>query len=238
MNVAPVPLSIQNPARRDRIFHTGMAVAFLITAVAGFGPTYFFKPIHPSPSLLPLLHVHGLVFTAWLVLLIVQGGLVRADRVKLHKRLGIGGAVLAAAMVLLGFMVAVDAARRGTAADGMDPLAFLIFPFGQTLLFAGFTGAGLWQRRRSEIHRRFILLGTICLMTPAISRLVDKRSALAAFLTVGFVIIAMAHDWKSRGRVHPVYLWGGALILVSGPLRAMVGNSAAWQAFARFLVGN
>ena len=93
-NVAAVtPLS---PARPDRIFHTGMAIACLITVFLGFGPTYFFKPFQASPPLSTLLHVHGLMFTTWLVLLIVQSGLVRADRVDVHKRLGIFGAVLAA----------------------------------------------------------------------------------------------------------------------------------------------
>lgn len=237
MNADVTPVAPLSPARQDRIFHAGMAVAFLITAIVGFGPSYFFKPIHASPPLPSLLHVHGLVFTAWLVLLIVQSGLVRADRVDLHKRLGIAGAVLAAVMVVLGLYVAVDGARRGTSADGMTPLAFMIFPFGQVLLFAGFIGVGLWKRRRPELHRRLILLATICTLTPAISRMVDKRSLLAMFLTLGFVLIAMIHDWISRRRVHPVYIWGGAIILVSGPLRAVVGNSAAWQSFARFLVG-
>ncbi len=229
-----VPLVI---ARRDRLFHTGMAVACLITAFVGFGPTYFFKPVHLSPPLSALLHVHGLVFMAWLVLLIVQSGLVRADRVDVHKRLGIFGAMLAAVVVILGLTVAIDGARRGANADGMTPLAFMIFPFGQTLLFAGFVGVGLWKRRQSELHRRFILLATICLMTPAISRIVDKRSVLASFLTLGFVVVAMIHDWKSRRRVHPIYIWGGLILLVAGPLRAAIANSAAWQAFARLLVG-
>lgn len=229
-----VPLVV---ARRDRIFHAGMAIAFLITAIVGFGPTYFFKPIHPSPPLSPLLHAHGLVFTAWLVLLIVQSGLVRAERVAVHKRLGIFGAVLAAVVVALGLAVSVYGARHGTAADGLSPLAFMIFPFGQTVLFGAFVGAGLWQRRQPEIHRRLILLGTICLMTPAISRIVDKRSVLASFLTLAFVLVAMMHDWKSRRRVHPLYLWGGLLLLVAGPLRAAVANTAAWQAFARLLAG-
>jgi len=223
------------PAREGRLFHTGMAVALLITAVAGFGPTYFFKPVHPSPALSPLLHVHGMVFTAWLVLLIVQSGLVRADRTDLHRRLGMFGALLAVVVVFLGLAVAREAARRGTSADGMTPLAFMIFPVGQILLFAGFVGAGLWNRRRPELHRRLILLGTITMMTPAISRMVDRRSVLAMFLTVGFVVVAMIHDWLSRRRVHWVYIVGGVLLLVSGPLRAVLGNSAAWQSFARLL---
>jgi hypothetical protein len=232
--VAPVPPL--NPARHDRIFHTGMAVAFLLTAVIGFGPSYFFKPVHVSPPLSPLLHVHGLVFSAWLVLLIVQSGLVRANRVDLHKRLGIFGAMLAALVVILGLYVAIEGGRRGVSADGMVPLAFMIFPFGQTLLFGGFVALGLWKRRQPELHRRFILLGTICLLTPAISRMVDKRSLLAMFLTLIFVLVAMLHDWRTRRRVHPIYVWGGAIILISGPLRAALGNSAAWQSFARLLV--
>ena len=229
--------AVPRTAPQGRFFHTGMAVAFLLTAVVGFGPTYFFKPVHPSPPLPLLLHVHGMAFTAWLVLLIVQSGLIRADRVDVHKRLGIFGAVLAAGMVVLGLAVAIYGARRGAHADGMAPLAFMIFPFGQTLLFGGFVAAGLWNRRQPEIHRRFILLGTITLLTPAISRMVDKRSVLAMFLTLGFVVVAMIHDWLSRRRVHPVYIFGGLILLVSGPLRAAVGNSAAWQSFARLLAG-
>jgi hypothetical protein len=234
-DVAPVaPLS---PARQDRVFHTGMAVAFLITVVVGFGPTYFYKPFHASPPLVPLLHVHGLVFTGWLLLFLTQSTLVRAHRVDVHKRLGIFGAVLAVVMVVLGLMVAINAAQRGKSSDGMDPLGFMIFPFGQSLLFGGFIGAALWNRRQPELHRRLMLLGTICTMTPAISRMVDGRSALAAMLTMVFVVVAMMHDWKTRGRVHRIYLWGGAILLVSGPLRAAFGNSAAWHAFARLLVG-
>ena len=81
MKVDVTPVTPLSPARQGRMFHAGMAVACLITALVGFGPTYFFKPIHPSPPLPSLLHAHGLVFTAWLVLLIMQSGLVRADRV-------------------------------------------------------------------------------------------------------------------------------------------------------------
>jgi hypothetical protein len=223
--------------RRDRIFHTGMAIACLITTIIGFGPTYFYKPINPSPALSPLLHVHGVVFTTWLVLLIVQSGLVRADRVDLHKRLGIFGAVLAAAVVGLGLAVSIYGARHGRSADGLSPLAFMIFPFGQTLLFGAFVGAGLWKRRQPEIHRRLILLGTICLTTPALARAVGGHAVLASFLTVGFVIVAMIHDWVSRRRVHPLYVVGGVILLVAGPLRAALANTAAWQAFAGMLVG-
>jgi hypothetical protein len=215
-----------------------MAIAFLVTAFAGFGPTYFLKGFYHTPPLTPLLHVHGLVFTSWLVLLLIQSALVAAHRVDLHKRLGIAGAVLAAAMIVLGLMTAVESARRGVAAPGLEPLVFMVFPVGAVVMFAGFIGAALWKRRRPELHRRLILLGTVSIMTPAIARLpIAGRSPVVALsLSLLFVIAGMIHDWKSRRRVHPLYVWGGVIILLSGPGRAAIGHTAAWQSFARYLV--
>lgn len=237
MSASTTPIAPPVTPRQDRIFHTGMAIACLVTAIIGFGPTYFYKPIQPSPELPPLLHVHGAVFTAWLALLIVQGGLVRADRVDLHKRLGIFGAVLAAAVVGLGLAVAIHGARHGRQGDGLPPLAFMIFPFGQTLLFGAFVGAGLWKRRQPEVHRRLMLLGTICLMTPALSRILGGNAIGASFLTVGFVVVAMIHDWVSRRRVHPVFVIGGVILLVAGPLRAAIADTPAWLTIARMIAG-
>jgi hypothetical protein len=43
-----------------------MALAIGAIVFAGFAPTYYLRPyFHPEP-LSPLLHVHGLVFTAWI----------------------------------------------------------------------------------------------------------------------------------------------------------------------------
>jgi hypothetical protein len=232
------PVAPVSSARRDRFFHSGLAVAFLVTTVAGFGPTYFYKPLQSSPPLTPLLHIHGLVFTTWLLLLLTQSALVARRRVDLHKRLGIAGAVLAAAMIPLGIMVAVEAARRGAATPGLTPLVFMVFPVGAVAMFAGFIGAALWNRRRPEIHRRLIVLGTVSILTPAIARLpfAGHNPVFALMLSLLFVVAGMIHDWRTQRRVHHIYIWGGLIVLLSGPGRAAIGNTAAWQSFARFLV--
>jgi hypothetical protein len=234
-----IPLAPLTSARRSRIFHTCLALAFLITVFAGFAPTYYLKGAYGTPALSPLLHLHAAVFTAWLVLLVAQTALVAAHRTDLHKRLGIAGALLAALMIPLGVMTAIEGARRGVGPNGADPLAFMIFPIGAVVMFAGFIGAALWKRRQPEIHRRLIILGTVSIMTPAIARLsfVGKNAVFALALSLLFIIAGMIHDWKIRGRVHHIYIWGAPLIFLSGPARAMLGQTAAWQAFARFLVG-
>src|SRR5918998_662628 len=78
--------------RRERLFYTGMAVAFVITVFAGFARTYYLRPYFGTPQLTPLLHLHGVVFTSWLVLLLAQTALVAANRTNIHRRLGVARA--------------------------------------------------------------------------------------------------------------------------------------------------
>jgi hypothetical protein len=228
-------VSRTEPSRR---FFRGMALAFLVTAFAGFAPTYYLKSVTHAPPLSPLLHVHGLVFTAWLVLLFTQTSLVAAHRVDWHRRLGLFGVLVATAMLVLGPMAAIAAARRGFAVGDLHGMNLLVFQLGAIVLFAGFVGAALYQRRRPELHRRLMLLATINLLPPAIVRLplVGGRPIVALLLCTLFIAPAMLHDLRTRGRVHPVYLWGGLAILLSGPARAILGQTPAWQALALALV--
>lgn len=214
------------PSRSARRFHVGMSIAFLVTAFAGFAPTFYLRSLSDRPPLGALLQVHGVMFSSWLVLLFVQSALVSARRVDWHRRLGIAGAALAATMVPLGIMAALTAKR---------PPEFLIFPLGQILMFAGFVGAALWKRRCSEAHRRLILLATVTVITPAIARIVI-HPLIALALSALFIVAGMVHDWHTRGRVHRVYIVGGLVFALSGPLRFAISRSSAWEHIARALV--
>ena len=103
-----------HPRRRihsDRIFFTGMAVASAVVVVAGFAPTYYFRS-GALPPLTALYQVHGFLFTTWLGLFIVQSGLVASRRTDIHRRLGIIGAILAAAVFITGVAVSIETLRR------------------------------------------------------------------------------------------------------------------------------
>src|SRR6185295_1851119 len=99
--------------RRERIFYVGMAVAVVLTVFAGFAPTYFLRPLFTTAPLMPLLHLHGLIFTSWIVLFLIQTTLVAAHRTDIHRRLGIVGGVIATLMVLLGVTTALVRANQG-----------------------------------------------------------------------------------------------------------------------------
>lgn len=227
--------------RRDRWFFTGMAAAAALTIFAGFAQTYYLKGIFGTPPLSVLLHVHGFLFTTWILLFVTQTSLVAARRTDIHRRLGVAGGLLAAAMVVVGMMAAIDAVHRGSQPTGLPPpLVFFVIPFGDILTFGGFVGIGLYLRRRTQTHKRLMLLATIALLTAAIARLpgVLGTGPLVFYaLTDLFIVACWLYDRLAHGRIHPAFLWGGLLLIASQPFRLWFGGTETWLAFARWLTG-
>ena len=229
----------------DRLFYGGMAVALAITVLVGFAPTYFLK-VFGDGSLTtiggkpftPLVHLHGALFTSWIVFFLVQTSLVASGRVAVHRRTGIVGVVLAAAMVAAGVSVAVMSAARGTAPPGVDPLSFLAVPLFDMVLFATFVTAAVLKRRDREAHKRLMLLSYVSLIAAPIARIpgVLPLGPFAFFgLAFVFILAGAIYDLVTRGKIHTVYLWGGALFAASVPGRLVLSTTAAWKAFATFL---
>jgi hypothetical protein len=224
----------------DRLFYTGMSIAIAITVFVGFAPSYYLKDYFGRPPLPPLVHVHGLVFTSWIVLFFAQTVLIASHRVSVHRRLGLAGVGLAALLVVVGLATAVGSARRNVAAGGTGALAFLATPFGDMLVFAILVTAGILCRRRPETHKRLMVVATIALLSAAISRwplAIIQRGPVALFLVTDlFLLAGVCYDLASRRRIHPAYVWAGLLLVISQPLRLAISHTDAWLAFANKLV--
>jgi hypothetical protein len=238
---------IRATGAHDRLFYGTVAVAMGVTVFSGFAATYYLRLVSGGPKatlsggpFTTLVHIHGALFTAWVLLFILQTALVASRRVAAHRRLGVAGAILAAAMVVAGTSIAVAAAARGSAPPGMTAVTFLAIPLFDMVLFAGFVSAALVARRNKEAHKRLMLLAYVSIITAAIARLpgVFPLGPPAFFgLSLLFVVAGAIYDVVSRGRVHKAYLWGGAILIASIPLRLAIGNTSGWQAFAKLLTG-
>ncbi len=65
-----------------------------------------------------------------------------------------------------------------------------------------------------------MFLATIALLDAVADRLpvIGRGGRYAHFLIQDlFVAAGIFHDWMSRGRVNPAYVWGGLLILIFPP---------------------
>jgi len=234
-------------SRHDRVFYGGIAIALALTVFVGFGPTYYFRIFSRSPALTLtggpvtlLVHVHATLFSVWVLLFIAQTTLVAQRRIALHRRLGIAGGVLAALMVFTGTLTALKKAARGEAPAGIDPDQLLMIGLSDIVLFAGFVIAALLLRGNKEAHKRLMLLAYVCIVVAAVGRFpgVLPLGPPAFFgLAFLFILAGIIYDKTSRGRIHPVYVWGGTILVISVPLRLLISGTDAWKRIAQWMLG-
>ena len=242
--------TIPNVHRRisDRPLYLLAAVIVPLVVVAGFARTYYLKGFFATPAMPSfLVHLHGIVMTAWIVLFIVQVTLVAKRRTKTHQRLGILGAGLAALVFVVGILTGLYAAARFVndpslvPAGGPPPLPFLIIPLGDMVIFAILITAALYYRKRLDVHKRLMLLAAINIMTPAIARIplgfIVNGGPLAFFGLTDLCLIGfVAFDTIRHRRLHPAFLWGGLFLIIMQPLRLLIAPTDAWISFAAALV--
>jgi hypothetical protein len=232
-----------NAIIRNR-FPAVAVVALSAVIVAGFARTYYLKFLFDVPPLTLAAHLHGLLATLWLVLHYTQAKLVAAHRVDIHMRLGILTACVGYASAVQALHLAIVGVGAGHAPAGRDPLQFLSVPIGTTFAFVSFLTAALLMRRKREWHKRLMFLATLALIVPAVGR-VDTlvmmplglpRAIIAIPITIAFVAWAWWNDKRKLGRVHPAYIYGGIALIVSVPLRRLIGFADWWRPIAEWIV--
>ena len=230
------------PARvNDRRLYKLAAILIPLIVLAGFARTYYLKPFFHTPDLPGrIVHLHGIVMTAWVLLFIAQVTLVAKRRTRIHQRLGILGGILAALVVTVGTLTALFAAAREHT-PGPPALQFLIIPLGDMFIFGVLIGLALYYRRKLHVHKRLMLLAAINLLTPAIARIplsfITNGGPLAFFgLTDLCLLVAVGFDTVKNRRLHPVFLWGSIFLIVMQPLRLLLAGTNAWMSFAAALV--
>ncbi len=224
----------------DRIFFSMMPLLMLAAVLFGFAKTYFLAGMVAAPLPNRLIHVHGAAFTLWMVLLIVQTGLISTRHVKWHMRLGLFGFGLAVAMVVLGMLAAVDALRRGRGPLGLDPVSFFVVPVTSVALFSVFIFFAFKWRRNAEAHKRLITIATISLMDAAIGRwpiaVLVQHPPLQDFVLFGFLLLVVAYDVYSLHRVSRTTMWASALVVVVHLTRVPLAMTHGWHAMVGHLL--
>jgi hypothetical protein len=102
----------------ERLFYCGMALLATAAVVIGFGPSWFMRGYitssRPLTPLAPLVVVHAVALTAWMVVFITQAGLISTRQHKLYMRLGIATVGLAVVIVMTGLLTGARQASLGS----------------------------------------------------------------------------------------------------------------------------
>lgn len=230
-----------------RYFYFYMALACVAVAFLGFAPTYWLPMASGKVPPMPVVHFHGLLFFAWTLFFAFQTWLAASGQITRHRTIGMVGVSLATAMTIFGFLVAVNAMKRSAALGLTDEgIAFAIVPLSGILFFAVVVTLAIAAVRQPETHKRLMLLASISLLDAAVARWfltflappgplgpppvpVTLPPAFVAYL---LLVAAMVFDWRTRGRPHPVYVYGGAALVAVKLLNWPISVTSIWHSFA------
>jgi hypothetical protein len=232
--------------KSHRWYYAAMGGGAIVLAFAGFAPSLLDHTRRLGP-VTPLVAAHGALSALWLVFFVAQGFFIATRRTGLHRRLGVAAIGLAILLVATGYTTVVEQTRRGFDLSGdlnvkAEPAAAAVFPLGDLLTFTILIGAGLWHRRRPELHKRLMLMGTLGGMMPAaLAHIVGHNFPSLPGLIVPLVGIAFlapaVYDRLRFGHFNRVTIWGGILLFVWANLRAvLIGPSEAWHASMAWVV--
>ncbi len=197
----------------------------VLTALA-FAPSYFLVPLHGQPPgerpITPLLHLHALAFTTWALLYGVQTVLVAARRTPWHRRLGVAGACVYAAMAVLGPWVVIAGVQRGATPPVLDPRSWLLVGLMNALAYIVLIGAALVRRGTPATHKRLMYVAMCGLLSAVFGRLptmpgvIDELPGLLNHVVWpgAFIAALLWWDVRSSGRAHRVTVVAGPILLV------------------------
>jgi hypothetical protein len=225
-----------------------MASACVLIAFGGFVPTYWSRLATGSFGGAPILHIHGALFFTWTLFFLAQTTLVALGRTADHRAWGLAGISLATAMACSVVLAAINSMRVAETIGMVEQARrFSYVSLSGVVLFAGLLTVAIVQVRRSEIHKRLMLLAMIPLMHAATARVFmtlfappDAKGPPPVFVSVPpgllvdlLIVAGMVYDARTRGRPHPAYLIGGALLLANQLLAVPLSATPAWMSIAR-----
>jgi hypothetical protein len=231
---------------KERLFYSGMALLIFFLVVIGFAPTWFLRgqlptrqPLH---TLVPLVLLHGTLFTTWIGLFVTQAGLISVRQHKMHMKFGLMTVGLGVAMVVVGLLTAAHEVVAGDGPPGIPPLTFFTIPFLDMVVFASLVAAGYATRRDPQTHKRLMLCATALMLQPGIGRMefIPSTTLLGNELTtlIAFLLATplLAWDYAQRGRPHKATLIGLGVLGGEQLLRLAIWRNEIWLAAAASIV--
>lgn len=240
--------AVVRTVRSERLFYVVAGSVMLIATVVGFRSFLAHgKAIgggEITRQIVPLVVVHGLAMFTWISLFLVQSIFILNGNRRLHMRIGLAGAVLAGAMVILGSATAILSTRHNP--EGYQIVGgarfFLATMLGEMLAFGTLVSIAVIYRRRAEIHRPMMLLASLMIISGGLGRcpyiadfaIMPPLYVLGPALVLGALFLFL--QWALIRAVSRWYALGYSGVVIASLIFIIVGHSSLWNQIARAIV--
>ncbi|MBX7169811.1 MAG: hypothetical protein K1X72_02565 [Pyrinomonadaceae bacterium] len=232
------------PRPSDRNLYLLAGIAFPLLVLIGYFKSYYFISFFSDarPITNSLVHLHGIVMSAWVLYFTAQIALIRTKNVKLHMTMGFAGIGLAAIVVIVGLLTAYDShVVRHVAPPGISPYSFLVIPLGDLFFFVTFFAGAIYYRKRPAEHKSLMLMTAINFLPPAISRIPIYPEQFFMLWSFGIpclaaIVCLIWHSIKYR-KINKVFALAVVAYVIFQPLRIIFGMSESWINFMKMIFG-
>lgn len=209
--------TIEVPAADDNKFFRICMTVMAVLLVSGFvvqlaaGRSSFNAPI--------IVHVHAVVFMAWVGIVVTQAWLATTGNIAVHRRLGRFAAVWALVMIVMGTAVTVHGVQTMRTPFFFQPQHFVIANPLSVLAFAGLLFAAIRMRKQTDWHARLQIGAFVMLMGPGFGRLLPMPFMTPyAFEIAGLVALLVPafgafRDWRLYGKPHAAWAWTAGVLI-------------------------
>lgn len=223
-------------------FFFWLALAMCFFVFAGFGIHSAIPALRGDfPPAPPIVHLHGLIFISWMLLLLAQTGLVSVGNVKLHRSLGMWGVAHATAIMIIGISMQLIASHKGWAAGrpgGTDGLYLGLLAF---LGFSWMFAVAIRKRARApQVHKRMMMFAMLPVLPPGVNRfwanalgLDDPVPTFWLYLTLWSMAAALL--WQEKRATGTIGRWsmaGAGWIVVQGLVQEAVVGTEWFEALS------
>lgn len=222
-----------------------MAIGLIgvIAALIGFSKT-FIAPAAAGRFNAPLIvYIHGAFTFCWVVFFLIQASLIKFEKWGLHFKLGLFGAFAALGTALtIPLVGSVQVDRELGLGLGDTAISTILGTILAAAVFLGFVTAALYNRRRPEVHKRFMLIATIHVLWPAWFRfrhffpsVPSPEIWFAVVIPDSLFVVAWIWDYRENGRVHPALLFGSLFVIAEHVFEVLAFDSYPWRIASHFI---
>jgi uncharacterized membrane protein HdeD (DUF308 family) len=145
--------------------YLGYFMLLLIPLIfAGFYKSYIGQIPDFTENITIYMHIHALIATAWIAMLIAQPLLILNKKTALHRAIGKLSYIVFPLLVLSFIPQIIRNIDQGQ-------MLFLFYPLADGTLLVVFYSLAIYNRKKSPMHMRFMIANALVFLGPTIGRI-------------------------------------------------------------------
>lgn len=215
-----------------RFFFAALALSYVIVAMLGFGPNIL--SYHAGRLALSWAAIlHGVLMSAWLLLLMTQASLPALRYTHIHRRLGVAIAAFAFLIWISMMAVSVRQILVKHPREGHFLFNILLLQILASVLFPLFVAWAIREIRRPSWHKRLMVFAMVVPLGAAVDRIqwlpMGEAGQWMLFLYLDVLMLPLViFDVATLRKLHPATAIGLSIVLLSQAAVLALWGTPQW----------